>query len=49
MNPLRKNNENCELVSAGEAESFSCLVFNHLIICNGKETESGRPQWAAEF
>lgn len=50
MNLFHKITEHCELVSIGEAESFSSLVlFNH-IICNGKqEKESTGPQRAGKF
>lgn len=49
MNQLRIKKENRELVSIGEAESFSSLVFNYCIVCNGQEKESAGPQWAGKF
>jgi hypothetical protein len=48
MNQIN-NNENCELVSAGEAVSFSSLVLVHVIAPNGEEEKSAGPQWAGEF
>lgn len=45
-----ESNENCELVSAGEAVSFSSLVLINLIIRNGEEKESASPaKWASKF
>lgn len=50
MNKLRKQNEKRELVSTGEAVSFSSLVINYRIVCNGQEKKSARPaQWAGKF
>jgi hypothetical protein len=43
-NPIEIN-ENCELVSAGEAVSFSSLVLINRIIRNGEKKSAG-PQWA---
>lgn len=41
--------ENCELVSAGEAVSFSSLVLINFIVRNGEEKESAGPKWAGNF
>lgn len=51
MNQFHKITENCELVSAGEAELFSSIVFINFIICNGQQEEKSalRPQWAGKF
>jgi hypothetical protein len=41
------NNENCELVSQGEANSLQSFVYNYNFIQPyGEKTESGRPNWA---
>jgi hypothetical protein len=42
-------NENCELVSAGEAVSFSSLVLIYFTAPNGEEEKSAGPQWAGKF
>lgn len=42
-------NENCELVSAGEAVSFSSLVLVYLTAPHGEEEKSAGPEWAGKF
>ena len=42
-------NENCELVSAGEAVSFSSLFLINLIAHNGEKKKSAGPQWASDI
>lgn len=49
MNLLHKIIENRELVSTGEAESFSSLVLFKFIILNGEEKDSACPKWAGKF
>lgn len=49
MSPIREIIENRELISAGEAESFSSLVLIFRIILNGEEKESASPAGAGEF
>lgn len=50
MNLIHVENENCELVSK-TAESFSSVVFNHFIVCDGQQEEKSgaSPQWAVQY
>lgn len=44
MSQLNHNNENCELVSTGEANSLKSLVIYYSFVQpNGEKTESDRP------